>query len=116
MGTFTSGRASPPLERQAGVAHRMDPAVNPMQPAVADPCADGAAREPARQQLIEREHAPLTGRPPSDQHVGPRVEFGGLSGNNSTSAATNGSHAGTVPGLPSRVRRECDVSTERPLL
>jgi hypothetical protein len=77
----------PPLERQAGVAHRIDPAMDPMQPAVADPRGDGVAREPACPQLVEGEHAPLTGRPPGDQHVGLRVDFGALSAIKSTSGA-----------------------------
>src|SRR3954464_4069151 len=63
------------LERRIAVADGIDAAIQPMKPAVAATRHHAARTQPAGEHLIERQHAPLLGRPARDEDIRPR---GGL--------------------------------------
>jgi hypothetical protein len=57
------------LRRESGVADRVDPAVKAVQEAGGDAPRDRGLRQPAREQLVQREHAVLLCRSPRDECV-----------------------------------------------
>jgi hypothetical protein len=62
---------------QVGVAHGVNPAVKEVQMPVAHAHFDRVAAQPARAQLVEREHAPLMGGEPGDLPITPSGRFVG---------------------------------------
>jgi|GEM_PF-5501175 len=55
-------RHPPPLDREAGVAHRVDTVVNPVQAACSDSVKDMVLVEPGASQLCDGHHAVLPRR------------------------------------------------------
>jgi len=63
------------LERRVRVPDRVDAAIEPVQSAVARPHEHRLPVEPARDELGERQHAPLRRGPPGNPQIAPSVEF-----------------------------------------
>ena len=84
------------LQRQLGVADRVDAAVDRVQAAVAHAGQHGLWRQAAREQLIEGEDAPLARGDSRDVHIGTLVGFRAVRARNPTSVAGRGGHPPTV--------------------